>query len=107
MFWKRNERVLVVSDIDPSVDGTYELSGRVDAAQAILERKISRLDRDAQVRMLKQVSERLGLEALALTQDRRFRMITLDDIRTLEQMGLDTQMHTHDHIMPDDLGEFR
>jgi peptidoglycan/xylan/chitin deacetylase (PgdA/CDA1 family) len=107
MFWKRNETRLILADVDPSVDGTYELSGRVDAAQTLLERKISQLDRDGQARMLKQVAEKLGLEASALTADNRFRMIALNDIRTLEQMGVDTQLHTHDHTMPDDFSEFR
>ena len=107
MFWKRNEKRLVVADVDPSVDGTYELSGRVDAAQELLERKIAQLDHEAQARMLQQVAEKLGLEVSALTADNRFRMITLNDIGTLEQMGVDTQLHTHDHIMPDDFSELR
>jgi peptidoglycan/xylan/chitin deacetylase (PgdA/CDA1 family) len=107
MFWKRNETHLVLTDVDPSVDGTYELSGRVDVAQALLEKKISQLDPNAQARMLKQVAEKLGFEAAALTADRRFRMIALSDIRTLEQMGVDTQLHTHDHVMPDNFSEFR
>jgi peptidoglycan/xylan/chitin deacetylase (PgdA/CDA1 family) len=107
MFWKRNETRLVLADVDASVNGTYELSGAGDAAQALLVQKISQLDRDAQARMLKQVAEKLGLEASALTADNRFRMIALNDIRTLEQMGVDTQLHTHDHSMPDDFSEFR
>jgi peptidoglycan/xylan/chitin deacetylase (PgdA/CDA1 family) len=107
MFWKRSETRLVLADVDPSVDGTYELSSRGDAAQALLVQKISQFNRDAQARMLTHVAEKLGLEASALTTDNRFRMIALNDIRTLEQMGVDTQLHTHDHTMPDDFGEFR
>jgi peptidoglycan/xylan/chitin deacetylase (PgdA/CDA1 family) len=107
MFWKRHEARLVLAEVDPLVDGTYELSDPVDAAQALLKRKISQLDRDAQARMLTQVAEKLGLEASALTADNKFRMIAPSDIRTLEQLGVDTQLHTHDHTMPDDFDEFR
>jgi peptidoglycan/xylan/chitin deacetylase (PgdA/CDA1 family) len=107
MLWKRKGARLVLADVDPSVDGTYELSVPVDAAQALLVRKISQLNRDAQARMLTQVAENLGLAASALTAENRFRMIALNDIRTLEQMGVDTQLHTHDHTMPDDFSEFR
>ena len=37
--------------------------------------------------MLQQVAEKLGLEASALTADNRFRMIAMNDIRTLERDG--------------------
>jgi peptidoglycan/xylan/chitin deacetylase (PgdA/CDA1 family) len=107
MFWKRKETQLVLTGVDPAIDGTYEITDRVDAAQALLERKISQLDGDGQALMLARVAQNLGLDVASLTADKRFRMIGMSDIRTLEQMGVDTQLHTHDHAMPEDLAGFR
>jgi peptidoglycan/xylan/chitin deacetylase (PgdA/CDA1 family) len=107
MFWKRNETRLVLADVHPSVDGTYDLSDVHDATHILLERKISQLDTAAQARMLQQVAAKLGLEASALTADKRFHLIAMNDIPTLQEMGVDTQLHTHNHCMPDDFSELR
>ena len=33
--------------------------------------------------------------------------MNLEDIRTLAQLGVDTQLHTHDHFMPTEFAELR
>jgi peptidoglycan/xylan/chitin deacetylase (PgdA/CDA1 family) len=101
MLWKRNKTQLKLENIDPSVDGTYELGSEHDAT------KITRLDPELQARVLRHIAERLDLEAAALTADKRFRLIALEDIRTLAQLGVDTQLHTHDHLMPMEFTELR
>lgn len=107
MFWKRNETRLVLVGVDPSVDGTYELGKVHNETHLLLERRIGQLNSAAQARMLQQIAEELGLDAASLTADKRFCLIALDDIRTLEQMGVDTQLHTHSHFMPDDFAQLR
>lgn len=107
MLWKRNKTQLKVENIDPSIDGVYEL-GRVHHATHVqVERKITQLDPGLQERVLRQIAERLGLEAAALVADKRFRLIAVKDIRTLAQFGVDTQLHTHDHFMPKEFTELR
>jgi peptidoglycan/xylan/chitin deacetylase (PgdA/CDA1 family) len=106
MFWKRKETRLVLSGVDPSVDGTYELTSYDHAAEAVLEQKITQLDSAAQARMLQQVADNLNLDASQLPADKRFHLITLSDIETLARMGVDTQLHTHDHVVPENLSEF-
>lgn len=107
MLWKRNESQLKLENIDPSVDGIYELAGVHDATHVLLERKITQLDPGLQERMLRQIGERLGLETASLTKDKRFRLIAVEDIRTLAQLGIDTQLHTHDHFMPKEFPELQ
>ncbi len=107
MLWKGNRTQMKLENIDPSVDGTYELSSVHDATHVLLERKITRLDRELQARALRQVAERLGLEAAALTKDKRFCLISVEDIPTLARLGVDTQLHTHDHFMPMEFAELR
>jgi peptidoglycan/xylan/chitin deacetylase (PgdA/CDA1 family) len=107
MLWKRKETSLVLTGVDPAIDGTYETADQTDAAQVLLERKISQLDGDGQALMLAQVAQNLGLDVASLTADKRFCTIAMSDIQTLEQMGVETQLHTHDHIIPEDLGGFR
>lgn len=107
MFWKRNETRLELVGVDPSVDGTYELGRVHNEAHLLLERRISQLNSAAQARMLQQIAEKLGLDTLPLIADKRFFLIALDDIRTLERMGIDTQLHTHSHFMPDDFAQLR
>jgi peptidoglycan/xylan/chitin deacetylase (PgdA/CDA1 family) len=107
MLWKRQKTQLKLENIDPSVDGIYEPGSEHDATHVLLERKITQLNRELQVRMLQQIAERLGLETAALTADKRFRLIAVEDIRTLAQSGIDTQLHTHDHFMPTEFTELR
>jgi len=107
MLWKRNETQLKVENIDPSVDGTYELSSVHGAAHILLERRITQLDPELQARALRQIAERLGLETAALAPDKRFRLIAVEDIPALAQLGVDTQLHTHDHFMPMEFTELR
>jgi peptidoglycan/xylan/chitin deacetylase (PgdA/CDA1 family) len=107
MLWKRHERQLKLENIDPSIDGIYEPGSEHDATHVLLERKITQLNPALQARMLKQIAERLGLETAALTTDKRFRLIDLENIRTLAQLGVDTQLHTHDHFMPQEFTELR
>jgi peptidoglycan/xylan/chitin deacetylase (PgdA/CDA1 family) len=107
MLWKRNEIELRLENIDPSVDGLYELGTVHSAAHVLLERKISQVDPELQARALRQIAERLGLEEAPLTADRRFRMMAVEDIPTLAQLGIDTQLHTHDHFMPMEFAELR
>lgn len=102
MLWKRNETLLQLTGVDPSVDGTYELGKVHNETRLLLERRLSQLDSTTQTRMLQQIAEKLGIEAESLMTEKRFRLIDLDDIPTLEQMGVDTQLHTHSHMMPDD-----
>lgn len=107
MFWKRNETRLVLAGVDPSVDGAYQLTSYDHTAEAVLEQKITQLDSAAQARMLQQVADNLELDASTLTADKRFHMITPSDVEALAAMGVDTQLHTHDHVMPQNLSEFR
>src|SRR5260370_32464651 len=107
MLWKRNETQLKLENIDPSADGIYELGSVPDATHVLLERKIHQLDSGLQARALQQIAERLGLEAAALAADNRFRLIAVEDVRTLAQFGVDTQLHTHDHFMPMEFTELR
>ena len=107
MLWKRNQLQLKLEHIDPSVDGIYELGREHGTAHVLLERKISRLNPELQARALRQIAERLGLEEATLTADKRFRMIAVEDIPALAQMGVDTQLHTHDHFMPTEFDELR
>jgi peptidoglycan/xylan/chitin deacetylase (PgdA/CDA1 family) len=107
MLWKRHKTELKLENIDPSIDGIYEPGSVHDATHVLLERKITQLDSELQARALRQIAERLGLEVAALTADRRFRLITVEDIPTLAQLGVDTQLHTHDHFMPTEFTELR
>ncbi len=107
MLWKRNTTELKLENIDPSVDGIYELGGPQGATHVLLERKITELDPGLQALALRQVADRLGLEEAPLTADKRFRLIAVEDIPTLAELGIDTQLHTHDHFMPTEFTELR
>lgn len=107
MHWKRNRTEMRLENIDPSVDGTYQLGRVHDATHILLEHKITRLSPGLQARVLRQVAERLDLEAAAFAADKRFRLIAMEDIPTLAQLGVDTQLHTHDHFMPIEFTELR
>ena len=107
MLWKRSKTQLKLEDIDPSVDGIYEFGNARGPAHVLLERNIARLGPELQARALQQLAEKLGLEKEALAADKRFRIITLEDIHKLAQMGVDTQLHTHDHFMPREFTELR
>jgi peptidoglycan/xylan/chitin deacetylase (PgdA/CDA1 family) len=107
MLWKRHKTQLQLENIDPSVDGIYEPGSEHDATHVLLERKIAQLNPEIQARMLQQIADNLGLETAALTADKRFRLIAVEDIRALAQLGVDTQLHTHDHFMPTEFVELQ
>jgi peptidoglycan/xylan/chitin deacetylase (PgdA/CDA1 family) len=107
MLWKRGKTQLKLEDIDPSVDGIYEFGKVHGATHVLLERNIAQLGPGLQARALQQLAERLDLEEAALVADKRFRLIALEDIHKLAALGVDTQLHTHDHFMPKEFAGLR
>ena len=107
MLWKRNRTQLELENVDPSIDGIYELGSLHGETHVLLERRISQLDPGLQARALRQIAERLGFEEASLMADRRFRLIAIEDIPALVKLGVDTQLHTHDHFMPMEFTELR
>ncbi len=107
MLWKRSETRLEMENIHPSVDGIYEFGSAHGATHVRLERNVAQLGPELQARALQQLAEKLGLEQEALSADKRFRLIALEDIQKLAQFGVDTQLHTHDHFMPKEFTELQ
>lgn len=94
---------LHLKGLHPQVDGLYEIKKDPDASIVALivaaERVFSLVERQ---RALRPIAEALGLDLDIVLSNERFRLLSGDEIRELSRRGVDVQLHTHTHRLPED-----
>jgi peptidoglycan/xylan/chitin deacetylase (PgdA/CDA1 family) len=96
---------LTLSGIHPIVDGTYDIgedpyAGAVSLIAAS-EKAFSSSERP---KLLEPIASALGAELSDVLKSGRFRLVQRGEIQQLLHEGLDVQLHTHTHRLPDDFG---
>jgi peptidoglycan/xylan/chitin deacetylase (PgdA/CDA1 family) len=95
---------LRLEGLHPQVDGIYEIKkdpdGTIVSLIIAVERFFSVAERQ---RMLRPIAEALGLDLDIVLKDERFRLLSSTEITELSNRGVDVQLHTHTHRLPQDL----
>ena len=94
---------LRLEGLHPQIDGTYEIQNDPDGAIVSLivaaEHSFPLADRQ---RLLRPIAQALGLDLDSVLSDKRFRLLSSDEIRELSHRGMDVQLHSHTHRLPED-----
>jgi peptidoglycan/xylan/chitin deacetylase (PgdA/CDA1 family) len=114
MFWKGRGRELDLSV--PEISALdCGLSGRVrvgtDASFAPMEKIIAsaevKLTNEARNDLIHALARDLDLDSNKWFSDRRFHVMTPAEVRECYETGMDVQLHTHRHRLPEDPGLIR
>ncbi|HEX5473151.1 MAG TPA: polysaccharide deacetylase family protein [Vicinamibacterales bacterium] len=106
-FWKTDRTRLDLSGLGPglaclpvlSLDGTSEAE---PGMWEIIRFGETQLDQPERERLAKAIAERLGVSYDALDTQRSLSLLTPAELRGLVSDGLDVQLHTHRHELPQD-----
>jgi len=93
---------LTLEGLHPQIDGTYDIGKDPDAAILALigavERAFALPERQ---RLLHPIAQALGADLNDVLRDGRFRLLSRTEMQEAFRRGLDIQLHTHTHRLPD------
>lgn len=94
---------LILVDVHPLMDGRYEIQGKTDDTIVALiiaaEKAFPIAERQ---RALRPIARALGMDLDKVLQNGRFRLLEASELKELFDRGVDIQLHTHTHRLPDD-----
>jgi peptidoglycan/xylan/chitin deacetylase (PgdA/CDA1 family) len=96
--------ILRLEGLHPALDGSYEIAADPSPLQCTLaeaaERAFPRLSERQQ--LLRPIAQALGMDLDEVLAGGRFRLLQRSEIGALYSRGVDIQLHTHTHNLPDD-----
>lgn len=100
----RTSRVsLTLSGIHPEIDGDYELRDNINDTVShlisIAERIFTPRERHS---LLLQIARLLDMQPDQILIARRFSLMSAEEIALLSREGVEIELHTHNHRLPDD-----
>lgn len=105
LFWKSRARTLDLDGLAPALEGRFRLdldTERATARGRMLELYEGLSGAEARHALLRALATRLGVDYGALRRQRLCHIARPEELARAARDGLDLQLHTHDHIMPED-----
>ena len=105
MFWRTRRGSLDVSGLGLPSSGAIVLTDPASKARAveeIVEHGETRCNEEQRGALARALAERLEIDYDTLARERRFNLMTPEEIHDLDARGLDVQAHTHRHQFPED-----
>jgi peptidoglycan/xylan/chitin deacetylase (PgdA/CDA1 family) len=103
MFYK-TERAEVSLDGLPGADGAILRLADRERSEGVqwslIRHAETHLDEPQRVALAHELGDRLGIDYDELARGRRLSLMTPDEIRSLADLGMDIQLHTHRHQFP-------
>jgi peptidoglycan/xylan/chitin deacetylase (PgdA/CDA1 family) len=98
---------LTLEGLHPLLDGTYNIGSDPDAAtRAIIIAAEKALPLAERQRLLQPIAALLGFDLQKVLSGGRFRLMSSDELKDLCRRGVDIQLHTHTHRLPDEFEAF-
>lgn len=102
MIRRSGRKVLRLEGLHTQIDGTYDIATDPDAAIMALILKFERaLPFAERQRLLHPIAQALGVELDEVLSGGRFRLLSRAEIQQVFRRGVDIQLHTHTHHLPD------
>jgi peptidoglycan/xylan/chitin deacetylase (PgdA/CDA1 family) len=102
MIRRSGRRTLTLEGLHPALDGTYELGEDPDTViRGLLVAAERALSVAGRQQLLDPLARNLGLDLNEVLNNDRFRLLTPDEFKELSRRGVDIQLHTHSHHLPD------
>jgi peptidoglycan/xylan/chitin deacetylase (PgdA/CDA1 family) len=104
MFWKSSQETLDCKDLGVPLCGVVPLrpqKAREDALWEIIRFGESHLAEPERCKLAEELGKRLGVEYSMILASRGLSLMNGEEIRHAAEEGLDIQLHTHRHNLPD------
>jgi peptidoglycan/xylan/chitin deacetylase (PgdA/CDA1 family) len=102
MIHRSGREVLTLAGLHPQIDGNYDIGKDPNAAgQALIRAAESAFPFAERQRVLHPIARALGFDLDQVLKDGRFRLLSRTEIQEAFGRGLDIQLHTHTHNLPD------
>jgi peptidoglycan/xylan/chitin deacetylase (PgdA/CDA1 family) len=105
MFWKSTKGDIDLRGIPGAGVDTLHLDGSEivqRTVSSIIDNAEQKLSEGERSRLALELGRRLGVDYVQLAAERLFGLMTQDELRRIAAGGIDIQLHTHRHRMPDD-----
>jgi peptidoglycan/xylan/chitin deacetylase (PgdA/CDA1 family) len=104
MFWKSNREALDCKDLGVPLSGVLPLrpqKSKEDTLWKVIGFGESELDEPGRRKLAEELGNRLGVEYPMILASRGLSLMNAEEIRQAAEEGLDIQLHTHRHNLPD------
>ena len=102
MIRRCGRQTLTLQGLHAQIDGTYDIGKDPDAAIISLIRAAERAFPFRQrQQLLGPIASALGVDLEEVLRDGRFRLLSRSEMQELFRRGLDIQLHSHTHRLPD------
>jgi peptidoglycan/xylan/chitin deacetylase (PgdA/CDA1 family) len=102
MIRRSGRQALTLTGLHPQIDGTYDIGKDPDEAILALiraaERAVPLAERQ---QLLRPIARALGADLDDVLRNGRFRLLSRSEMQEAFRRGLDIQLHTHSHRLPD------
>jgi peptidoglycan/xylan/chitin deacetylase (PgdA/CDA1 family) len=93
---------LTLEGVHPALDGTYDIGTNPDAAiVGLIVKAQEALPLAERQQLLRPIAQALGANFNEILSGERFRLLSRDEIVQVFRRGIDIQLHTHTHHLPD------
>jgi peptidoglycan/xylan/chitin deacetylase (PgdA/CDA1 family) len=102
MIRRSARETLTLEGLHPALDGTYNVGRDPDAAiRTLIIAAEAALPLTERQKLLRPIAGILGLDLEEVLSNDRFRLLTPDEFQELARRGVDIELHTHSHRLPD------
>lgn len=103
LFWKTNKEIINLNGLGLQNERTVELSD--DFQKNLLVEEIiafseKSMEEEERLLLCEQLGQRLEVDYGKICEERFLSLMTLSEISSIAQQGVDIQLHTHRHVLP-------
>ncbi|HLN49254.1 MAG TPA: polysaccharide deacetylase family protein [Steroidobacteraceae bacterium] len=103
MIRRSGKSMLTLAGVHPQIDGSYDLRTDPEAAiRAVITAVQKVLPLPERRKLLRPIATALGLDLEEVLKNGRFNLLTGSQIQELFSRGVDIQLHTHSHRLPEE-----
>ena len=102
MLYRTQRESLVLEGVHPQIDGVYEIRKEpVAALLKLIAAAELALPLEGRVKLLRPIGQALGVDPDTVLENGRFRLLEGSQIQGLFRRGIEIELHTHSHRLPD------
>ncbi len=104
MFWKShyNDAGLLKLLSDLTNSSLSEMHDGKQSLRKLIEHAESKLNEEERNKFLEEIANRLNVDFDKIRTQRLFSLVKIDEIQSMQTDGVDIQLHTHRHKLPED-----
>ncbi|MGB8543312.1 MAG: polysaccharide deacetylase family protein [Candidatus Acidiferrales bacterium] len=110
IFWKTRDNQLELANLVPTLSGTVQLNDAAECQRVmweIINYGESQLSESERIDLTRRTADHLHVNYDSIFEGRYLSLMTLSELRELAKYGVDIQLHTHRHKLPDEEGTVR